>query len=410
MVKYKIRVAGLILAGLIVRLSPLHAGGMLTNTTSASSAAMAGTATGIGSDVSSVFSNPGAMTFQEYSKISAGVVLSNSSTSFLSPFVGNTDDETGMAIAPLLFGVYKLNDKMAVGLSVNTPFSSRKTWNDNWTGSYISRESVNRAICIQPTFGISVSEKIGIGIGAVIALGRDYKTRAMPFSSSSGPVNGSFESKGTAYGFNLGLFFNTSEKFKMGLNYRSALNFKIDNGEAEFTNVPSSLSTTYPSAVDYSTSYSLPSVISAGASYMLTHELLLAIDFTYAGWNVYDKLEYDFADKPELNFTENKDYSNGFALRFGSSYKISEKLTARGGVAFDNSPVPDESMLPDNPDSDRFIFSLGGNIKFNEKTSLDLFYQLENYKEREVSNTELRFAGSYKTNVNNFGLAINYQF
>ncbi|MBK8873202.1 MAG: outer membrane protein transport protein [Bacteroidetes bacterium] len=386
MVKYKIRVAGIILAGLIVRLSPLHAGGMLTNTTSASSAAMAGTATGIGSDVSSVFSNPGAMTFQEYSKISAGVVLSNSSTSFLSPFVGNTDDETGMAIAPLLFGVYKLNDKMAVGLSVNTPFSSRKTWNDNWTGSYISRESVNRAICIQPTFGISVSEKIGIGIGAVIALGRDYKTRAMPYSSSSGPVNGSFESKGTAYGFNLGLFFNTSEKFKMGLNYRSALNFKIDNGEAEFTNVPS------------------------GASYMLTHELLLAIDFTYAGWNVYDKLEYDFADNPELNFTENKDYSNGFALRFGSSYKISEKLTARGGVAFDNSPVPDESMLPDNPDSDRFIFSLGGNIKFNEKTSLDLFYQLENYKEREVSNTELRFAGSYKTNVNNFGLAINYQF
>ncbi|MBK7968168.1 MAG: outer membrane protein transport protein [Bacteroidetes bacterium] len=244
----------------------------------------------------------------------------------------------------------------------------------------------------------------------MIALGRDYKTRAMPFSSSSGPVNGSFESKGTAYGFNLGLFFNTSEKFKMGLNYRSALNFKIDNGEAEFTNVPSSLSTTYPSAVDYSTSYSLPSVISAGASYMLTHELLLAIDFTYAGWNVYDKLEYDFADKPELNFTENKDYSNGFALRFGSSYKISEKLTARGGVAFDNSPVPDESMLPDNPDSERFIFSLGGNIKFNEKTSLDLFYQLENYKEREVSNTELRFAGSYKTNVNNFGLAINYQF
>ncbi|MBK7968529.1 MAG: hypothetical protein IPK08_06110 [Bacteroidetes bacterium] len=68
MVKYKIRVAGIILAGLIVRLSPLHAGGMLTNTTSASSAAMAGTATGIGSDVSSVFSNPGAMTFQEYSK------------------------------------------------------------------------------------------------------------------------------------------------------------------------------------------------------------------------------------------------------------------------------------------------------------------------------------------------------
>lgn len=401
-----------ILVPLIFTAAPfaLKAGGFQSNFNGVRSASMGGAFAPVATGSASVFANPGAMAFQELSSFSLGASFRLPATSFLSPYSGNFDSEKSLRAGIQLSGLYKINEKSAAGISVNTPFASYVKWADDWTGKYIAIESYTRTICVQPAYSYQVSESFGIGGGPVIGLSKNFLSKAMPYGGASGQVVGEFEGKTTSYGFALGMYLASGENFKMALTYRSAMTAKIENGEASFSNVPASLDNVYPSSAAYSSKYKLPSVICAGAAYQLTRDLLLSVQLDYTGWKVYDELKYTFTDNLQLGFTEEKNYKNTIALKFGAKYHLNDKIEVMGGFGFDNSPVPDEAVLPGNPDNDRFLVSLGGTIRFTEAVSLDAGWQLENYKEREVNNTSLQFSGSYKTISNNFGLALNYEF
>lgn len=95
---------------------------------------------------------------------------------------------------------------------------------------------------------------------------------------------------------------------------------------------------------------------------------------------------------------------------WGAQYEIGERAAVRGGVAFDSSPVQDAYVSPQNPDNDRFMFSLGGTFNFNDNFSVDAAYMLQNVKERESMNEQYNLEGTYKSLVNIFGVTLNYQF
>lgn len=397
---------------LVLTIAPvsLKAGGFQSNFNGVRSSAMGGAFAPVATGSASVFANPGAMSFQELSSFSLGASFRLPATSFLSPYSGNFDSEKSLRAGLLFSGLYKISEKSAAGLSVNTPFASYVKWADDWTGKYIAIESSTRTLCIQPAYSYRVSESFGIGGGPVIGLTRNFLSKAINYSGASGPIIGEYEGKATSFGFALGMYLASGEDFKMALTYRSSMKVNVQNGEATLTNVPSSLTGLYPSPTNFTSEYQLPSVISAGAAYQLTRDLMLSVQLDYTGWKVYDEVKYSFDEAFALSFTEEKNYKNSIALKFGARYHLSDKIEVMGGFGFDNSPVPDDAVLPNNPDNDRFLLSLGGTIRFNEAISLDAGWQLENYKEREVNNTSMQFSGSYKTISNNFGLALNYEF
>ena len=57
------------------------------------------------------------------------------------------------------------------------------------------------------------------------------------------PVNGQVNLNGnsTAMGFNIGVFAKPTEKLSIGVDYRSKVNMKVENGDTKFTNIPSSM-------------------------------------------------------------------------------------------------------------------------------------------------------------------------
>lgn len=373
-------------------------------------ASMSGTFTGIASDATSSFYNPGAMSFLEFTQIAAGSTFKLGSTSYLSPYGGNSDMDKKLNAHLNLYGVAKLNEKTAVGLSVNSPFCLHTTWKDDWSGRFITQESKISATFIQPTISYLFGESFSAGIGPVIAFGKTFQTKALPYNSGSGELGMELDGNSNGFGFNLGLFLKPNEDFSAGLSYRSSVKMKTKNGDVSFSNVPASLVDDYPTSVSFSTEYTLPAVVSLGASLYLTRELLVGLDLNYSSWKSFDTLEYSFENHPELNFGSGKFYKNSFAIRLGAQYELGEKVNVRAGVAFDQSPVPDEQLSPDNPDADKFIFSAGASYKINEKFSIDVAYMLENLKEREVMNAELNFGGNFKSLFNIFGVTLNYEF
>lgn len=61
-----------------------------------------------------------------------------------------------------------------------------------------------------------------------------------------------------------------------------------------------------------------------------------------------------------------------FAL--GAEYRATEALTLRGGVAYDQTPVPDATRTPRIPDSDRYWLSIGASSRIAPRAELSLAY------------------------------------
>ncbi len=385
-------------------------GGFENTPLSMKAASMGGTFTAIGSDASTAFYNPAAMSFLEFSQISLGASFTLNSSSYLSPYMGNSEMTNKLAVHPHVYGVGMLSEKAAVGISVNTPFCLRSVWDDNWTGRYIVRENKIAATYVQPAISFMFSKSFSVGGGPIVAFGKTIHSSAISYNSNSGELAQELNGNSTGFGVNIALYLKPNENFRMGLTYRSAVTMKVKDGAVNFSNVPQSLETNFPSSTTFSTSYKLPSVTSFGVAVKLTRELLLSGEINYTTWKSFDSLQFTFKDQPGLDFSRGEFYKNTFALRMGVQIAVSDKIELRVGGAYDTSPVPDDYLSPENPDAQKFVISGGGSVKLSEHLKLDLAYMLENYKEREVKNSELNFSGNYKSLKNIFGLTLNYEF
>jgi long-chain fatty acid transport protein len=395
---------------LILMNTPAISGGFQINMLGMKATSMAGVQTGFGRDASSVFHNPGAMTFQEFSQISAGMVFSSPSTSYLSPYSGNYDAANQLYTPFHVYGLGILNEKSAVGISINTPYHIRSKWDSDWPGKYIVTQANSKAVYYQPTYSYKLSETFGAGIGAIVAYGRTQMTKSLPTASQQGDIEMELDGKSLGFGFNVGMFWQPSDEFSAGLNYRSAVKMNVNKGEASFSNVPLSETSAYPDGAGFETSYTLPSMATIGATVRVTRELHVCADISYTFWSVYDTLSFEFSNTPSLDFGIGRFYDNSFAFRVGAQYKASDRIDLRAGAAFDQTPVPYDHLSPDDPDNDRFMFSLGGTVRFGEKVSVDLAYMLQNIKEHETANVETGFSGSFKSLNNIFGFTLNYHF
>ena len=67
------------------------------------------------------------------------------------------------------------------------------------------------------------------------------------------------------------------------------------------------------------------------------------------------------------------------------TYKFSDTFTGMAGFAIDDNPVPDEYLSFELPDSDAYLFSIGGRYKISEQMELGVA-ALYDYKDSRTVN------------------------
>ena len=102
-------------------------------------------------------------------------------------------------------------------------------------------------------------------------------------------------------------------------------------------------------------------------------------------------------------------HAGGLILNMGS-------ITLRGGIAFDESPVPDaQRRTPRGPDNDRTIYAAGLSWAPTENFSLDAAYTLTRFDETEIENpenpagTQHVIRGDYEGRLDSYALQLNYR-
>jgi long-chain fatty acid transport protein len=391
-----------------------HAGGFQVNLQSTRSAGMGHTGTGLRLGASSGFFNPGALAFSN-AEVHLGINLIRSRITYREWDPGIYTAQTTSGIGTPFFGhaAFKFNpdSKFVFGISIYTPFGSGVSYEDDWKGQFLLREMSLRAIFYQATVAYQLNDKLGIGAAYVFATGDFALRRGVPIQDASGNYGeANLSGSGIGHGFNLGIFYQLSDQVSLGFSYRSGVRVDLNEGLARF-DVPPALNENFPET-GFTSSLRLPKVINWGVGIQATEKTLLSFDVNYVGWSSYDTLAFDFVENTEqLNDVKSpRRYKDVVILRAGIEHEFSSKLTARGGLFWDFSPVQDGYMTPETPDMDKLGVTAGLTYNFSDKMSVDLSFMYIHGPQRTDRNFETDFAGRWNARAFIPGFAFCYKF
>lgn len=390
----------------------LKAQGFQVNLQGQKQQGMGNTGTAFIQDGAAAFYNPGGVSFLKENSVQIGgspVISKGVYRDAASSVQSETKSPVSWPFAA--YGVWgPKQSKFKFALAAYTPFGSTATWQDGWTGRFITTNLKLFSVFIQPTVSYKINDKWGVGAGFVYGIGHVELAKDLPVQDQAGKY-GSAKLNGNAngVGFNAGVYYKPTQKFSVGLTYRSQVNMKVNSGTVDFS-VPASLSSNFPNG-PFSSKLPLPKVITLGFAYVATQKLTLALDINYIGWKAYDTLSFDYEkNTPVVQDTKSpRDYKNTFAFRAGGQYKINEKLDARLGIAYQLTPIKNGYVTPEVPDANRFVYSAGVGYKINKRFTVDASFTFEHF-ERNNTNIENHLSGTYEMNLFVPGVSVSYNF
>lgn len=398
-----------------------RAEGYQVNAQSQKNVSMGHTGTALQLGSSSVHFNPGALgLMQKKYDFSMGSSLVFSKVEFSqesSLYQTETNSPTGTPF--YFYGAKRLSDKFVLSFGINTPYGNKLSWEDDWEGRYLIQNISLAAIVAQPTLSFKVNEKLGVGAGLMIAFGSVEINKAL-FANADGTESTlNLDGKAsTSFGFNTGIYYQMNRAFSVGLNYRSKIQMKVEGGDASF-DVPSYMSAYFPADNKFDAELPLPANLTLGIGLNINDKLTLAADLQYVFWDAYDELVFDFETNTDyLTDSYNpRNYENTLIYRLGAEYIISNKIIARAGAYYDETPISDDYLNPETPGMNKIGLSTGVSIFLNEKLSVDVSMLCIMGQERYAGYTdpdniygEDGFYGTYDSTAFLPGIGVSYSF
>src|SRR5690606_6338209 len=148
-----------------------------------------------------------------------------------------------------------------------------------------------------------------------------------------------------AFGYVLGGTFSPTDHTNIALSYRSKVEHKITGGDAEFdvpANAAAFLAQTAPGQyVDTSgrATVTLPASAVLSVTHKVNDRWTVMGDVARTAWaSAFDRVVVDFAsnqDDAVLEFS----YNDTTFASLGAEYRLSDTVTLRGGVAYDETPT-----------------------------------------------------------------------
>ena len=345
------------------------------------------------------------------------------------PLSGPNADGGTLAIVPNVYLSYTDASNVVLGLGINVPFGLSTVYDDNWVGRYHGVKSDLVTKNLNPSIAYRWGEMFSLGFGVNIQTMEVTLSSAIDVGTLTGgavPQDGFVTLHGDnsgniGLGWNIGFLLEPSSETRIGLSYRSKVDHTL-RGKADFS-LPGqavALLTSTGSFVDtdISAEVTMPEMASLSAYHEISENLALMADFTWTDWSVFEELRVTYASShPSSVTTEN--WKETYRGAFGLTYAMDEHFSLKAGLAYDQSPVPDDQhRTPRVPDSDRTWISFGATYKPLENLSLDLGYshlfvadsKINNTFESSVPTLASTLKGSYSNSVDILSLQLNWQF
>ncbi len=396
-------------------------------------------------DASTIFWNPAGMTRLPTRQVVVGLNAIYGSARFTDrgttspagaafPITGGDGgNPVGLNWVPNLYYATDLSPVLKAGIGINSPFGLKTKYPSDWMGRYHAIDSELKSLNINPSLAWKVREGLSLGGGlnfqyfdATLSNAIDYGAACFAAfgpaactgagitpQSRDGIAKVSGDSWG--WGWNIGALFELSAATRVGVAYRSSIKHEI-KGRATFQNpaLPGAFATLTAGAQDTGAHATLktPDTLSAGFYSELSSKWSILGDVTWTGWSKFRELRVRFDNgSPDAVTPEN--WRNTVRFSLGAGYKVDDRWTLRGGVAYENSAIRDEFRTARIPDNAHRLVGLGVNYKVSKTGSLDFGYIHAFVKDAPVTvstPTAGTLVGTYKVRADVVSIQYNHAF
>jgi long-chain fatty acid transport protein len=303
--------------------------------------------------------------------------------------IGHGGDPIESGLVPNFAFAMPIGDRFAVGVSVSAPYNFTTKYQPNAFTRYDGLTSELRSGNVGLTAAMQVTDWLDIGAGVDIQYVKASLGSALPNLSPLLPDGrNSLEGDGIDYGWNVGTQVHKGP-WNVGLSYRSAIDHELD-GDINISGLLGPLAGANIST-EGTASFSTPWFASASVRYAVNDKLTLNGQVNRAGWSEFDAIRVRYGAGGDVIVQDYKDVTGG---AIGFDYVANERVTFRGGVAYDPTPTQDGERTARIPDGDRYLYSAGASIKATDAITVDTALTFIDLQGSEISVDRTLYAGT----------------
>jgi len=406
-------------------------------------------------DATTVYFNPAGLTRLEGHQVILGAHIIMPSAKFTNegsthilqsatttPLLGDNGGDGGVTgVVPNFYYSYTMENGLAIGLGINAPFGLGTEYPKDWVGRYHAIKSELISVNINPSIAYKLPYEWPVDLSVGFGVSAQYLDATLTNAIDFGTLNalGAFggdlglipqmddgyvdlEGDSWAYGFNVGVLLEITEGSRIGIAYRSGFKHEVE-GTAKFETPPElepvkQATGAFTDCVA-TASVDLPDFFSLSAYQEINEKWAVMGDITWTHWATFEELRFSFANgQPDGFTTEN--WKDSWRFSGGATFRPTEQWTARAGIAFDQTPIPDpQHRTPRIPTDDRFWLSFGGGYKLSERFEIDAAYThlfvadpVIDKSEFTLEEDQLRggLKGTYAASVDIFSVHLSFLF
>lgn len=334
----------------------------------------------------------------------------NSQPALGQPLGSEGGDAGGWNAVPSAYLALPFNPDLAFGVALNAPFGLKLEYDADWMGRFHALDSQIETYNLNPAVAWRVNDRLSFGIGANYQRIQAELTNAVNYTAAVGQglqqlvaagqlspdavpsllaanagLEGHARVRGddSAWGYNLGMLFSFSPDTRVGLSYRSAIDYQL-RGTVVFT-APATSDQTGAAIVaaaaapggalasgPVSVDLKLPDSAIASLAHRMGRIELLA-DVAWTGWSNIQELRVVRDSGATVSVTP-EHWRDTWRYALGGTYELNDRWKLRAGVAYDETPVPDATRTARLPDGDRKWLAVGAQWKVAADTVVDAGY------------------------------------
>ncbi len=310
------------------------------------------------------YHNPANMAFMDEKQYIEGAITLANLPSI--DYYGMAESEEENILIPNFHYVAAPMADFRWGVSMVAPAGLTKRWHEQ-PGKAFAEEFTLKVIEVNPSVSYKISDDLSVGAGL-----RFIYSEGIVKNDATGigvPLVVDMEGDTIEFGYNLAATYKPTSDINMAVTYRSEIELE-EEGTANINGTSMDASVTVP----------VPAALNLAISKTWNDQFTLEFNYERTYWSAYETLEFVGTPLP----VSAKDWKDTNTFRLGATVEL-EKITMMMGVAIDETPVPDETISFELPDSDAKIFSMGFRYQQTEALSWGAAFLYDSKEPRSVA-------------------------
>jgi long-chain fatty acid transport protein len=283
---------------------------------------------------------------------------------------------------PAMHYVTPLSEIVSFGLSVDVPFGLMTNYGKSTALRYVSTMSSVKVIDIGPVLSFKLSDNIAFGFGPDLQIMHGEFDQVGTNGVIEWDGDGINRADDTGYGMHAGMMYDLSDATRFGLSYHSQVVHHL-TGTSSFSGplvrealeIPSGEITSKRAKVNIT----LPPYTALSAYHKLNSDVALMGSVIYTQWSTLQNLVLqnvagiqDLEASTNVIVTIPQHFRNTYSLSLGADYFATDKITLRGGLGYDQTPVSNIYRNVQMPDNNHYAVAVGGHYQTTSTIGFDI--------------------------------------